>query len=237
MLRCLLLIQAGLAPALGPWGADAQVAATISAESDLRYRGQSVSGGRPAFDLAVSADAPFGLYGGASVSASPQLDDGLRLIGLEEYVGFARRLDSGFVVDVGFADYQRWRYESEDRYGFLDVETYAGVRRWGMSAYLFYSPHYYAGGSRALYAQLEAQRTLWGPWRAFGHVGLLTPLGAPPVLYEPTGEQPDGNLGVSRSLFRSAKAFVMWSAAPRHPYAPAFGPAGQAVIVGASWSF
>ena len=237
MFRYVLLIQAGLAPALVPQVARAQVVATASFESDARYRGQSVSNGRPAFDFALSTDTPAGFYGGASASISPQPEAGLRLIGVEEYLGYARRLDSGFVVDVGVADYQRWRYQDGDRYGFLDVETYAGVRRWGVSAYLFYSPHYYSGGARAVYAQLEAQRKLWGPWRLFGHVGVLTPLGTAPYLYGPSGEQPDGSLGVSRSLFRSAKAFVTWSAAPRQPYALAFGPAGQAVIAGVSWSF
>lgn len=233
----MLLIQAGLAPALTPGGAGAQVAATLSAETDARYRGQSVSDGRPAFDLAVSFDSPAGLYGAASVSGSPQPNAGLRLIGMEEDLGYARRLGSGVVVDVGFADYQRWRYEAGDRYGFLETEAYAGVRRGGVSAYVFYSPHYYANGARALYAQVDLQRTLWGPWRAFGHVGVLTPLGAPPPgLHTPTGEQPDGRLGVSRS-FHTAKAFLAWSAAPREPYALAFGPAGQAVVLGAAWSF
>jgi uncharacterized protein (TIGR02001 family) len=236
MLRAALLVQAGLAPALAPGGAGAQVAATVSAESDARYRGESVSGGRPAFDLGVSVDAPSGLYGGVSASASPQPDPGLHLIGVEEYLGYARRLDSGIVVDVGFAEYQRWRYLGGDRYGFLDVETYAGVRRGGVSAYLFYSPHYYASGARALYAQLEAQRSLWGPWRAFAHLGLLTPLGTSLNPNSPTPEQPDGSLGVSRSI-RSAKVFLMWSAAPREPYPLAFGPAGQAAIVGVTWGF
>jgi hypothetical protein len=195
-----------------------------------------VSDGRPAFDLNVSIDRPSGLYGGVSITASPQQDPGLHLIGLEEQVGYARRLDSGLVVDVGFAEYQRWRYQGGDRYGFLDVETYAGVRRGGLSAYLFYAPHYYVSGARALYAQLEAQRTLWGPWRVFGHVGLLTPLGTSLNPYSPTPEQPDGNLGVSLTI-RSAKVFVMWSAAPREPYPAAFGPAGQAAIAGVAWSF
>jgi uncharacterized protein (TIGR02001 family) len=229
-------MQAGLAPALAPAAASAQVAATISAESDSRYRGQSVSDGRPAFDLGVSVDIPSGLYGGVSATASPQQDPGLHLIGVQEHLGYARSLDSGVVVDVGFAEYQRWRYQAGDRYGFLDVETYAGVRRGGVSAYLFYSPHYYASGARALYAQLEVERTLWGPWRAFGHFGLLTPLGTSLDPYSPTPEQPDGSLGVSRSI-RSAKIFLMWSAAPREPYPPAFGPAGQAAIAGVACSF
>lgn len=232
----MLLISAGLAPALAPGSATAQVVATLSAETDARYRGESVSDGRPAFDAAISFDTPLGFYGEATASGSPQPNAGLRLIGVEESFGYARRLASGAVLDVGFADYERWRYETGDRYGFLDTEVYAGVRRWGVSAYLFYSPHYYAEGARALYAQVEAQRTLWGPWRVFGHVGVLTPLGAPVSLYGPTGEQPDGSIGVSRS-FRSARAFLAWSAAPREAYAPAFGPAGQAVVLGVAWGF
>jgi Bacterial protein of unknown function (Gcw_chp) len=221
---------------LAPVGANAQVVATLSAETDARYRGQSVSDGRPAFELSVSLDAPVGFYGGGSVSGSPQPETGLRLIGVEEDFGYAYRLDSGLVIDVGFADHQRWRYEPDDRYGYLDVETYAGIRRGGLSAYLFYSPHYDANGARALYAQVDLQHTLWGPWRAFAHAGLLTPLGAAPPPYYPTTEQPDGSLGVSRP-FHTVKAFLAWSAAPRQPYSAAFGPAGQAVILGVSWGF
>jgi uncharacterized protein (TIGR02001 family) len=232
----LLLIQLGLASTLAAGPASAQLAATLSAETDDRYRGESVSDGRPAFDLAISLDTPSGFYGEATTTGSPQPGAGLRLIGLEEGFGYARRLASGVVVDVGFADYQRWRYQTDDRYGFLDTEVYAGVRRGDVSAYLFYSPHYYADGARALYAEVEAQRTLWGPWRVFGHAGVLTPLGAPASPYGPTGEQPDGSLGVSRS-FHTAKAFLAWSIASRQPYAPAFGPAGQAVIFGVAWGF
>jgi hypothetical protein len=232
----LLLIQGALALALTPVGACAQVAATLSAQTDARYRGQSVSDGRPAFDLAISYDAPVGLYGGASVSGSPQPDTGLRLIGLEQDFGYARQLDSGFVIDFGFADHQHWRYQAGDRYGYLDVETYAGFRRGGLSAYLFYSPHYDVSGARALYAQVDLQRPLWGPWRVFAHAGLLTPLSAEAGPYYPTGEHPDGSVGVSRS-FRRVKALLAWSAAPRRPYSPAYGPAGQAVILSVAWGF
>jgi Bacterial protein of unknown function (Gcw_chp) len=195
-----------------------------------------VSDGRPAFDLAVSLDNPSGLYGGASVTGSPQPDSGLRLVDVEEYVGYAHRAADGVVLDVGFADYQRWRYEADDRYGFLETEAYAGVRRGDVSAYVFYSPHYYANGARAVYTQVDVQRTIRGPWRAFAHVGVLTPLGAPPWPYAPQGERPDGSVGVLRS-FHAVKVVLAWTAAPRLAYTPLSGPAGQAVTLGAAWSF
>jgi uncharacterized protein (TIGR02001 family) len=211
----------------------------VSAVSDARYRGASVSHGRPAFDVTASLDSPSGLYGGAAASASPEAHASLNLIGLEEYVGYARRAGGGLVVDVGIANYQRWSHEADGRYGYLETETYAGVRRGDVSAYIFYSPHYYSDGVRTLYAQLEVQRTIAGPWRVFGHSGVLTPLSAPYSPYSaPRGEEVDASVGISRS-FRAAKAFVAWTIGPpgRTYYAPHLGPAGQAAILGASWGF
>jgi uncharacterized protein (TIGR02001 family) len=231
----LFLVEVGIA-ALAPCTVAAQVALTISGESDARYRGGSVTDGRPAFDMAVSFDDPTGLYGGASVSGSPQPDAGLRLIGLEEYFGYAHRAAGDVVLDFGFADYQRWSYRDHEREGWLETEAYAGVRRGDVSAYIFYSPHYYASGSRTLYAQGEFQRTLWGPWRGFAHVGLLTPLGVPIWWHASGSERPDGSVGVSRS-FRKVRVALAWTAAPRQAYTPFLGPAGQAVTLSAAWGF
>src|SRR4051794_35583423 len=65
-----------------PAPAAAQFGAVVSAYTDQRFRGYSLSDGRPVGILDLSYDAPNGIYAGASGSLVATRHEGLKGLGL-----------------------------------------------------------------------------------------------------------------------------------------------------------
>lgn len=166
----LILSLFGLAsPALS------QVAASATVVSDYIYRGFSLSDGRPAVSLILTADDSRGLYGGGSLIAEAGQGRGPELLGQEEYLGYAFRLSNGRSLDLGVhnLNYLSYDYPSslEDA-----AEVYIGWVDGLLNGYLHYSPNYFQPGAQTIYAEVNGAIRLPRPWRLFGHVGALTPL-------------------------------------------------------------
>jgi uncharacterized protein (TIGR02001 family) len=154
-------------------GAAAQLGASLTLESDYRFRGVSLSGGKPDAHLALAWDHPGGAYAGASATAV-ELEPGQRRAARMGYRGYARRADPlglGWEAGVSAAHFVAAT-------GYDYAELYAGVigERW--NARLAFSPDYFNQGARTLYAELNGGRNLARPWRVFGHVGALDALDA-----------------------------------------------------------
>ena len=81
--------------------AQAEVGATFSFFSEARLRGISLSAGHPIAQLDLSYDDPGGFYGSLSASTVLSSEYGLRPLGLEENLGYAKKLKSGPSIDVG----------------------------------------------------------------------------------------------------------------------------------------
>ena len=81
--------------------AAAQVGAVVSIFSDSRFRGISLSDGRPVGIIDLSYDASNGLYGAVSGSVVDTRDDGVRVLSVTLNGGYATRLRSGLTADVG----------------------------------------------------------------------------------------------------------------------------------------
>jgi len=116
-----------LAVLLAPAGVVAQVAVGISMKSDERFRGRSLSDGRPVATLDVSLDSRSGPYLGGSATATLTGKDRAGLLGAQTYVGYATRTPTGVALDMGIAGYHftnRYSGNRADRY----VEVYAGRR-------------------------------------------------------------------------------------------------------------
>ena len=80
--------------------ARAEVGATVSAFSDLRFRGYSLSEGSPVAILDLAVDDPSGLYADAA-GMGVFRNSGPAPLALQLTGGYAKRLKSGTTLDFG----------------------------------------------------------------------------------------------------------------------------------------
>jgi uncharacterized protein (TIGR02001 family) len=190
-----------------PAAAVAQVSFSGSVESDYRFRGQSLSNGRPALILSLAYDHPSGAYAGFSALGQDTADDGARLLGFVEYAGYAfRRSASGPSFDIGI-DNENYSEYSRTEYAVAYSEVYGGVTFGGVSSHIYYSPNYFGAGASLVYASLDGAYRPNDDWRLTVHGGASTPIG-----FYATGhhERYDLRVGVSRQ-FRNVEAHVAWT--------------------------
>jgi uncharacterized protein (TIGR02001 family) len=155
--------------------AAAQVGAAISVFSDDRFRGYSLSDGRPVGILDLSYDAPSGLYGALSGSFVLTRHDGLEPLGLQLNGGYARRLPSGLTLDLGIVHSNYSSYSSRGP-GRSYTELYAGLGGKRLSSRIYVSPDYLGRGGWTLYSEVDANMPVARKLRISGHVGMLVQL-------------------------------------------------------------
>ncbi len=191
-----------------PTAAQAQLSVSASVESDYRFRGLSLSDGRPVLGFSVAYDHPSGAYAGVSALGEYATDDQARLLGVVEYAGYAfRRSASGPSFDVGLDNETLSKYSSR-AYALTYTEVYAGVTWGGVSSHISYSPDYFRRGASSLYASLDGAYRPNDDWRLTAHGGLTTPIG--PYAGVSQHERYDLLLGVWRH-FRNFEAHVAWT--------------------------
>jgi uncharacterized protein (TIGR02001 family) len=168
----------------------------VSAFSDERFRGVSLSDGRPVGTLDLSYDVPGGLYAAASGSVVAGRGEGLKLLGASVNGGFAQRLRSGLTIDVG-AIHSRYSRYSGLASGRSYTEVYAGLTGKLVGARISVSPDYLGSAHWTTHAELNGHVDLSRHVFADGEVGLLVPLG--------TGDYPgslrphvDARAGIAR---------------------------------------
>lgn len=154
--------------------AAAQVGAAVSIFSDARFRGYSLSAGRPAAFLDISYDDSSGAYAAVSTSVVAS-SNGLHPLALQLNGGYAKRLPSGLTLDLGIANSYYSRYSSAYP-GKSYTEIYAGLSGKLISSRLYFSPHYFGDGERTLYGELDGAISPASSLSLEGHVGLLVPL-------------------------------------------------------------
>jgi uncharacterized protein (TIGR02001 family) len=210
------------------------VAGSVSVDSDNRYRGYSLSDGRPSATAQLSYDHVSGLYLSAAVTGVARRD-GPDLLGYQANLGLARRVSSTVSLDAGVT-------HSVDRYRYLGInypasydEAYIGANAHNVSARVSYSPHYFQSGVSTLYGEIEAGTQPAEKWRLSGHVGVLTYLTAP--AYFETAARYDWRVGVSRQLGALEIHTALSGGGPREPYPYELGRSGTALTVGASLNF
>lgn len=152
----------------------AQVAFSAGAESDYRFRGLSLSHGRPDVRLSVSYDHKSGAYAGLSLIGADDDDQGPRLLGYVDYAGYVLRPKRGPAWEVGATN-----MHIHGRYSYDFSEVYAGVIGEHLSLRLSYAPHYFGRSWDSLYTDVSGGRRLSPHWRAFAHAGVATPLSGP----------------------------------------------------------
>jgi uncharacterized protein (TIGR02001 family) len=176
-----------------PAAAGANVTATVV--SDDRFRGRSVSAGRPAASFDLGYDAANGAYGGVALSVVAARHDGLQPLAAQFYGGYVRRLQAGPSLDLGLTHVnytEYWNGERSTQYS----ELYAGVITRRFATHLYYSPNYFGRDNATLYGEVDAAVTPARNWRLSAHLGVLTILNGPrPGDIRPT--QYDWRIGLS----------------------------------------
>lgn len=212
--------------------AAADVGATASLFSDDRFRGYSLSQGRPVAILDLAYDDPSGFYANASGTGVLQKGHPSPL-GFEVGAGYAKRLRSGTSLDFGVTSSTYSHYsgnESAQSY----AAVYAGISRGGLSSRIFFSPHYSESGLWTTYGEVNGSISPASKWSLDGHVGILVPLKTP------SGSDRyrtafDWRLGVSRELGR-VSLHLSWNEGRRgHVYYGDRSHSGHAIVAGASF--
>ena len=105
--------------------AQAQWNGEVEVTSDERWRGRSLSAGRPAATVSLGYDDRSGIYvdGSATVAA---LRSGPDLVSIGVDAGYARRLESGLVLDLGLTRHE-FRGAGSGASGSGYTELYVGA--------------------------------------------------------------------------------------------------------------
>jgi uncharacterized protein (TIGR02001 family) len=201
VLRCAFVPLVLLA---GP--ACAQATGSISVLSDYRYRGVSLSDGRPALQAHLGRDFDFGGYAGVQASTvrlEEWTGDDLQL---QPYAGIVRPLGRGWHWEAGV---QFTAFLRSGEYDYPEVFAGIGTERAGVR--LFYSNEYF-GQWPAWYATFDGNHALSPRWRLLGHVGVLHGMGGD------IGYRRDWTAGLGLSL-RVCELQLAWGGvdADAHP--------------------
>jgi len=209
--------------------ARAEVGAVISAYSDARFRGVSVSGGDPVAVLDLSYDDPSGAY--AAASGTAVASGGIRPLSLQLNAGYAKSLGD-LTLDFGVLQSNYSRY-STTVHGSAYTEVYAGLSRKNLTARVHLSPHYFGGGTWTLYGELNHALPLSRRLSLNSHIGMVIPLRTrgPADDYS----QFDWRVGLDQAIGRFAlHAAVTGARGVRH-YESGGGGGRAALVVGVSF--
>jgi hypothetical protein len=150
--------------------AHAQWGGTVSAESDDRYRGVSLSGSRPSARLTANYDSPDRWYAGASLARAARSSNGSYTQGTG-YGGWLTPPISGRSFEFGVTA-SHFAGMSRDDF----AEAYVGVLSEGWSSRFYYAPKYYGARVQVAYLELDSRLPLANRARLFAHLGALFPL-------------------------------------------------------------
>jgi uncharacterized protein (TIGR02001 family) len=174
-----------------------QLSGSVSAVSDYRYRGVSLSDNDPAVQASINYDDTSGFYAGAFVSTARFAFESSRELQAISFFGYAWRLQSGVSGEVG-VDYALFTRTHD--YGYPEV--YWGFASGIWSGRLYYAPRYFSGDGNAVYGEINAAQPLSDRFRVIAHGGVLWSKSGNP--YEGSGERAafDARIGVGIDLDR-----------------------------------
>jgi len=174
-----------------------QLSGSLSAVSDYRYRGVSLSGNNPAVQGSINYDDASGFYAGAFVSTARFAFESSRELQAISFFGYAWRLPSGVSGEIG-ADYALFTRTHDYDY----PEVYCGFTSGIWSGRLYYAPRYFGGDGNAIYGELNAAQPLSDRFRIIAHGGVLWSKSG--NSYDGSGERVtfDARIGVGVDLDR-----------------------------------
>ena len=211
--------------------ARAQFGASVGIESDYRFRGVSLSDGRPDGRLSVSYDHDSGAFAGATAT-QVEFTRGRHSTQLLGYAGLVVRATPELSGEFGVA---RSTFTRDARYDYSEVFAGAVSERWSLRAY--YAPDYFGFGRATTYLELDANAPLATKWRVFGHVGALTAHGSG-AIEDQRRTRVDVRFGVGLSVTESVDVQLAWVGASRGgPYVVEYNTRREALVLGVLASF
>ncbi|HZP92680.1 MAG TPA: TorF family putative porin [Burkholderiales bacterium] len=148
----------------------AEVSGQVAALSDYRYRGESLTGGRPAVQVAANYDHSSGLFLGG-LASTVRIDPTASGLGAQLYGGYAQQVGERASWDIG-ADSNFFPHSSiEPSYDYS--EAFVGVSYLATSVRLYYSNDYFGAGGRGVYLEVNASHPLIDRVSLIGHLGFL----------------------------------------------------------------
>jgi len=216
MLSCLLRVLALLTCCTA---ALAQTSADISLLSDYRFRGESLTGGRPAAQASLAYDHASGVFLGALIS-NVHVDPAASGLSGQFYAGYARPFGDQKSWEVGAVRYVFPHPSVPPDYDYS--ELFVGASTHWLSARLYYSRNYFQIGSSAVYAELNAQQPLIEHVALLGHLGYLE-INSPPrfASQERPGSQTDFLMGVVWNVLSFNLGLALTGTAYRRDGCPA----------------
>jgi uncharacterized protein (TIGR02001 family) len=154
----------------------AQVGVSAVLQSDYRYRGRSLSDGRPTLSLNLAYDHASGAYAGASAIFQDSREYGVGMLGHVIYAGYVFEPARGPALDIGMTHTHVVEYRFGKRKSDY-AEAYAGLLTEHVSFRVYYAPDYYESGIHTIYADLGLAIRPAPDMRLFGHVGALSGVG------------------------------------------------------------
>jgi len=154
--------------------ARAEIGFNLSAASDERFRGESISDQRPVMNAALSYDDVSGFYAGITGGLVATRDDGIQPAQSVQYVGYGKRLSQGLSLDLGVTNHDYGKYFS-GQYARHFAEAYIGLVARPLSGHLFYAPDYDGHGGSAVYGAADATVLDTPDWSITAHGGMLAP--------------------------------------------------------------
>ena len=230
MRRAVRSALASIALLLGG-AAQAQLGATVSVDSDYRFRGVSLSDSKPAWRVTLNHDFASRAYAGVSATRVELARDD-QYSQLAAYAGYVTPPLDGKALEFG-ASFSHFTGDSSYDY----VEAYAGVLAEHWSLRLHYAPDYFGRGVQAAYVDAGAHWPLSEQLRVFGHAGALVPLAGRSFGPDDRRTRLDLRLGIGMSV-GSLDIQLAWVDATRGgPYPALYGGRRSTWQLGALLSF
>jgi len=177
--------------------AQADITGEVALLSDYRFRGLTLSDGRPSLQANLDWSGGNGWFAGI-VASTVRLGRSETVAGIagQGYLGYGGRLTRTSAWSGGLSAYtfpSTGRGSTDYQEGFLR----AGSERWQAGLYL--SPDYYAGGTPSAYLSISTSRPIGERFRAFAQAGWLV-----------TGRPDDAQPSDRRSQRFDARVGLAW---------------------------
>lgn len=156
--------------------AAAQVGTLLSVYTEYRFRGASLSGGRPVAIADLSYDLPNGAYAALSGRIVATRDEGVKPLGFAVDGGYAWRVGPTTTADLGVV-HSRYSQYSGLNSGRSYTEIYAGLAGKLLGGRISVSPDYLGDARWTVYSEVDGHIDLSSRTVLEGNVGALSAIG------------------------------------------------------------
>ncbi|HXA47901.1 MAG TPA: TorF family putative porin [Burkholderiaceae bacterium] len=233
MSRAVFRVAAVVLPLVAANIVNAQISGNATIVSDYRYRGVSLSQGRPVAQVDVGYDNPNGWYAG--ILASGVKLDYTETEQYVAYTGYAGKFLSGMNWEAGASDV---RFVGESGYNY--AEEFIGLTSDHFNGRVYFSPSYFDHDAHTVYAELNAAYPFQDHFQLLAHIGLLYTLrvdNGPPSPPDVPSRY-DGRVGVNVKVV-DWNVQLAWVAlqkrSTQYPHYDDRNP--HAIVLGVSYAF